>query len=156
MYQTRSFRSALLAVFIVLLSLSLVSCGDNGYADAANQALANYNSASGAAIDQLSKINDDNSMVSDPTWKKDTLKVLDSFQAAGQAFASLPEAPDSFKKADGLMKKTAFEIQTFVDTGKRMVNNEDINEVDALNSQLDKINGLITQIDAAIEEGNNN
>jgi flagellar hook-associated protein FlgK len=156
MYRTRLSRITLLSTFVVMLSIILTACGDNGYADAANQALANYNDASGAAIDQLSKINDDNSIVSDPTWKKDTLKVLDSFQAAGQAFASLPEAPDEFKKADGLMKKVAFEIQTFVDTGKRMVNNEDINEVDALNSQLDKINDLITQIDAAIEEGNNN
>jgi len=154
MNKTGSVRNVLLGVLIVLLSLSLTACGDNGYADAANQALSNYNDASGAAIDQLSKINDDNSMVSDPSWKKDTLSVLDDFETAGQAFASLPEAPDEFKKADGLMKKAAFEIQTFVDTGKRMVDNEDINEVDALNEQLNKINDLITQIDAAIEEGN--
>ena len=154
MQSVRSIRKSVLVSIIFVFAFSLVACGDNGYADAANAALAGYNTASQAAVAQLSQINDNNDIVKDQAWKDATSKVLDQYEAAGKAFASLPEAPDQYKKADALMKEVSFEIKTFVDTGRRMVENEDINEVDGLNAQLTKVNDLITQIDAAIKEGN--
>lgn len=150
----RFVKNILFGALIVLLCFSLAACGDNGYADAANKALQDYNTAANAAVAQLSKINSDNSIVSDQAWKDATMSALDQFEAAGKAFASLPQAPDQYKEADSLMKEASFEIKTFVDTGRRMVDNEDLNEVDGLNQQLTKLNDLVTKINAAIAAGN--
>jgi hypothetical protein len=135
---------------LLVLALSLTACGLDEYADAANTALGNFNSAGEAVTEQLFMINDDNAIISDPDWQEATFSALDEMEAAGKAFASLPETPAGYEQVDSLLTDLAFETASFVDTTRNMIETEDIDQVDAVNESLTAVNDLVTQVDAAI------
>jgi hypothetical protein len=150
----RSTHKSVLISFILVLALGLTACGLDEYADAANTALANYNSAVQTATEQLQMLNGDNAIVGDADWQDQTSSALDELEAAGKAFASLPETPAGYEEVDSLMTDLAFATTSFVDTGRDLINTQDINQVDALNEDLATMNDLVTQIDAAITAAN--
>jgi hypothetical protein len=146
---TRTFTFVLL-----VLALSLTACGLDEYADAANTALGNFNSAGEAVTEQLFMINDDNSIISDPDWQETTLSALDGFEAAGKAFASLPETPAGYEQVDSLLTDLAFETNSLVGAIRTMIATGDINQVDAVNDRMTTVNNLVTRVDAAISAAN--
>jgi len=153
----QSFRStpkSVLVSFILVFALGLTACGLDEYADAANTALANFNTSGNAVSEQLLMINDDNSIIGDPDWQAATASALDDFEAAGKAFASLPETPAGYEEVDALITDLAFETTSFVDVTRNMIDTQDINQVDAVNEGLASVNDLVTQIDAAITAAN--
>jgi hypothetical protein len=150
----RSIHKSVLVLLVLVFALSLSACGLDEYADAANTALTNFNSAGEGITKQLFMINDNNSIISDAAWQEDTLSALDQFEAAGQAFASLPETPAGYEEVDSLITKLAFETTSFADTTRNMIATEDINQVDAVNQGMNAVNDLVTQIDAAITAAN--
>ncbi len=143
-----------LTFVLLVLALSLTACGLDEYADAANTALGNFNSTGEAVTEQLFMINDDNAIISDPDWQSTTLSALDEMEAAGKAFASLPETPAGYEQVDSLLTDLAFETASFVDTTRNMIETEDINQVDAVNASLATVNDLVTQVDSAIGSAN--
>jgi len=149
---TRTFAFALL---IGVMAFGLAACGGSEYVDAANTALTNFNSAGNTISEQLFMINDDNSIISDPDWKANTTAALDEFEAAGKAFASLPEAPEEFSATNDLLTELAFETNTFVEIARTMLETEDLSNMDALNEQMTVVNDLVAQADASIQEVNN-
>jgi flagellar hook-associated protein FlgK len=153
----KSFRSthkSVLVSLILVFALGLTACGLDEYADATNTALANFNTSGGAVSEQLFMINDDNAIIGDPDWQAATTSALDEFEAAGKAFASLPETPAGYEEVDALITDLAFETTSFVDVTRNMIDTQDINQVDAVNAGLASINDLVTQIDAAITAAN--
>lgn len=146
---TRTF-----TIVLLVLTFSLTACGLDEYADAANTALSNFNSAGTAVSEQLFMINDDNAIISDPDWQAATLSALDEMEAAGKAFASLPETPAGYEQVDSLLTDLAFETTSFVDITRNMIETGDINQVDAVNESLTTVNDLVTQVDAAITAAN--
>ncbi len=151
----KSIRTLTFVFLIGLMSFGLAACGGSEYADATNTALANFNSAGNAVTEQLFMINDDNSIISDPAWKESTSAALDDFEAAGKAFASLPEAPEEYTATNELLTELAFETASFVDIARTMVETEDLNNMDALNEQLSVVNDLVSQVDDSIRAVNN-
>jgi flagellar hook-associated protein FlgK len=150
----RSTHKSVLVSLILVLALGLSACGLDEYADATNTALANFNSSGDAISQQLFMINDDNAIIGDPDWQAATTSALDDFEAAGKAFASLPETPAGYEDVDALITDLAFETTSFVDVTRNMIDTQDINQVDAVNEGLSSINNLVTQIDAAISAAN--
>jgi hypothetical protein len=152
----QSFRSTRKSVLILLVvfALGLTACGLDEYADATNTALANFNAAGETVTQQLFMINDDNAIIGDADWQEATLAALDEFEAAGRAFASLPETPAGYEEADARITDLAFETASFVDTTRNMIETQDINQVDAVNESMSAINELVTQVDAAIAAAN--
>ena len=150
----KSIRTLSMFLLIGILAFSLTACGSSEYADAANTALSNFNSAGQTISEQLFMINDDNSIISDPAWKESTTSALDAFESAGKAFASLPEAPEEFKAANDIMTELAFETNSFVDIARNMLETEDLSQIDAINEQMSVVNDLVTQVDAAINTAN--
>lgn len=153
MQSFRSVRKSVL-VLLVVFALGLTACGLDEYADAANTALANFNAAGNTVSEQLFMINDNNEIISDADWQAATLSALDEFEAAGKAFASLPETPAGYEEVDSLITDLAFATTSFVDTTRGMIDNGDINQVDAVNESLATVNDLVTQVDAAINAAN--
>lgn len=154
MMSFRSTRKSALVLLALIFALSLSACGLDEYADATNTALANFNSAGNAVSEQLFMINDNNSIISDPTWQKETLAALDEFEAAGKAFANLPETPAGYEEVDALVTELAFKTTSFVDIVRNMIETEDINQMDAVNESLSAVNDLVAQIDTAIGAAN--
>ena len=154
MLSFRSTRKSVLISFALVFALGLTACGLDEYADATNTAMANYNSASQAATQQLQMINEDNAIIGDADWQDQTYSALDELEAAGQAFASLPETPAGYEEVDSLVTDLAFATTSFVDTARDMIGTQDINQVDAINEDLATMNDLVTQIDAAITAAN--
>jgi hypothetical protein len=150
----RSIHKSVLVSLILVFALGLTACGLDEYADATNTALANFNASGQAVSEQLFMINDDNAIISDPDWQAATTSALDEFEAAGKAFASLPETPAGYEEVDALITDLAFETTSFVDVTRNMIDTQDINQVDAVNAGLASINDLVTQIDAAITAAN--
>jgi hypothetical protein len=150
----RSTRKSVLISFVLVFALGLTACGLDEYADAANTALANFNAAGNAVSEQLFMINDNNEIISDADWQATTLSALDELEAAGKAFASLPETPAGYEEVDSLITDLAFATTSFVDTTRGMIDSGDINQVDAVNEDLAAMNDLVTQIDAAITAAN--
>lgn len=154
MLSFRSTRKSVFISFVLVFALALTACGLDEYADAANTALANFNSAGNAVSEQLFMINDNNEIINDADWQAATLSALDDFEAAGKAFASLPETPAGYEEVDSLITDLAFETTSFVDTTRGMIESGDINQVDAVNESLAAVNDLVTQVDAAISAAN--
>lgn len=150
----KSFRTFTFVLLVLSLSLSLTACGLDQYADAANTALGNFNSAGEAVTTQLFMINDNNAIINDPDWQETTYSALEEMEAAGKAFASLPEAPAGYEQVDSLLTDLAFETNTFVGITRNMIKTGDINQVDAVNESLTTVNDLVTQVDAAITAAN--
>jgi hypothetical protein len=150
----RSIHKSVLVSFVLVFALGLTACGLDEYADATNTALANFNASGGAVSEQLFMINDDNAIIGDPDWQAATTSALDEFEAAGKAFASLPETPAGYEEVDALITDLAFETTSFVDVTRNMIDTQDINQVDAVNAGLASINDLVTQIDTAISAAN--
>jgi archaellum component FlaG (FlaF/FlaG flagellin family) len=146
---TRTFTFVLL-----VLALSLTACGLDEYADAANTALGNFNSAGTAVSEQLFMINDDNAIINDPDWQEATFSALDEMEAAGKAFASLPETPAGYEQVDSLLTDLAFETNSFVDITRNMIETGDLNQMDAVNESLTTVNDLVVEVDSAITAAN--
>jgi hypothetical protein len=150
----RSTRRSVLISFVLVFALALSACGLDEYADAANTALANFNAAGNTISEQLFMINDNNGIIADADWQAATQSALDEFEAAGKAFASLPETPAGYEEVDSLITDLAFATTSFVDTTRGMIDSGDINQVDAVNESLATVNDLVTQVDAAISAAN--
>jgi flagellar hook-associated protein FlgK len=150
----RSIHKSVLVSLVLVFALGLTACGLDEYADATNTALANFNASGQAVSEQLFMINDNNAIIGDPDWQAATTSALDDFEAAGKAFASLPETPAGYEEVDALITDLAFETTSFVDVTRNMIDTQDINQVDAVNAGLASINDLVTQIDAAITAAN--
>jgi hypothetical protein len=150
----RSTRKSVLFLLVLVFALGLTACGLDEYADATNTALANFNAAGEGITQQLFMINEDNAIIGDPAWQEETLSALDEFEAAGQAFASLPETPAGYEEVDSLVTDLAFETTSFVDTTRNMIETQDISQVDAVNEGMTAVNDLVSQIDAAITAAN--
>ncbi len=150
----QSIRKSALVLMIGIIAFSVSACGLDEYADAVNTALGNFNSSGEAVTTQLFMINDNNAIISDPEWQSTTLSALDEMEAAGKAFASLPETPAGYEQVNSLLTDLAFETTSFVDTTRNMIETEDINQVDAVNASLTTVNDLVAQIDAAISAAN--
>jgi hypothetical protein len=143
-----------LTFVLLVLALSLTACGLDEYADAANTALGNFNSAGTAVSEQLFMINDDNAIINDPDWQEATFSALDEMEAAGKAFASLPETPAGYEQVDSLLTDLAFETTSFVDTARNMIETGDLNQMDAVNESLAVVSDLVAEIDSAITAAN--
>lgn len=154
MQSFRSIHKSVLVSLVLVFALGLTACGLDEYADATNTALANFNTSGGAVSEQLFMINDNNAIIGDPDWQAATTSALDEFEAAGKAFASLPETPAGYEEVDALITDLAFETTSFVDVTRNMIDTQDINQVDAVNAGLANINDLVTQIDTAITAAN--
>jgi hypothetical protein len=150
----RSTRKSVLVSLVLVFALSLTACGLDEYADAINTALANFNSAGQTVSEQLFMINDNNDIISDPAWQEEMLAALDELEAAGKAFASLPETPAGYEEVDSLVTDLAFETTSLVDTIRTMIDTQDINQMDAVNESMSAVNDLVTQVDAAISTAN--
>lgn len=147
-------RKSIVVTLLLVLALSLSACGLDEYADATNAALASYNSATEAVSQQLFMINDDNAIVSDPDWKSETLAAADALESAAQAFASLPETPAGYEEVDSLLTSLAFETTSYTDTVRDLVENEDLSLTEEVDSQIQALNDLVSQIDVAITAAN--
>ena len=142
-------------VFLVGVSmLALTACGDTKYVDALNTNMDALNSAIPPINQQIDKLSQDNTLLGDKTWQAATTTAVDNLDAAGKAFANLPPAPDRLKDVDALVKELAFEINSFSDTFRTMIANQDINQLDTANSHMTKINDLMTKMNAAIDAAN--
>jgi len=145
------------SVFIVVaavLALSLSGCADDKYVESLNPALENFNAGLAAFNAQVDQLNQDNAVVSDPTWQSDTKSALDKLDKAGKAFASLPEAPDRLKAVDALVKQVAFETNTVVTLYTQLINNQDMSQVDAANTHVTNLSNLVGQINDEIDKAN--
>ncbi len=139
---------------VAVLALSLSSCADDKYVESLNPALENFNAGLAAFNAQVDQLNQDNAVVSDPTWQSDTKSALDKLDKAGKAFASLPEAPDRLKAVDALVKQVAFETNTVVTLYTQLINNQDMSQVDAANAHVTNITNLVGQINDEIDKAN--
>jgi hypothetical protein len=149
-----SVRKLVLVLMVFVFALGLMGCGADEYAEATNAALADFNAAGGALTDQLMMINSDNAIISDPDWQDATWSAVDEFEAAGQAFASLPEAPEEYQTADALLTDLAFETTSLADAARTMIETQDPSQINVVNEIMGNINSLVTQVDDAISAGN--
>ena len=150
----QSIRKSALVLMIGVFAFSVSACGLDEYDDAVNTELGNFNAAGDAVSNQLLMINDDNTIISDPDWQSATLSALDEMEAAGKTFASMPETPAGYEQVNSLLTDLAFETNSFVDTTRSMIETEDLNQMDAVNTSLSNVNDLVAQIDAAISAAN--
>jgi hypothetical protein len=153
----KSFRSthkSVLVSLIIVFALGLTACGLDEYADAINTALANFNAAGQAVTEQLFMINDNNDIIGDPEWQENMLAAVDELEAAGKAFASLPETPAGYEEVDSLVTDLAFATTSLTDSIRTMIDTQDINQIDTINENMSAMNDLVTQTDAAIAAAN--
>ncbi len=139
---------------LAIFTLGISGCGGADYSEAANAALAAYNSANESLNQQLFKINDDNAILEDANWQQETLAAADTFSTAAKAFTTLPEAPSKYAQADALLKDLASKASAYADNARKLVNEKDLSLLSTLDSQITDINSTIDKIDAALDAAN--
>ncbi len=155
MKATQFVKRSVLVFLVATSMLLLAACGDSQYVDALNKKMDALNQAVPPLNDQINKLSQDNTLLGDQTWQNDATAAVDKLDTAGKDFANLPPAPDRLKDVDALVKELAFEINSYADTFRAMIQNQDINQLNTANSHMDNINNLIKKIDDAIAAANN-
>jgi hypothetical protein len=134
---------------IGVVAFGLAACGSE-YVDAFNPAMDTFNAAAQGINAQIEQLNQDNTLLGDPTWQDETIAAMEVFEESGKALAALPEAPEELAEVDSLVQEMAFETNLFVNAYYDMIENQDISQIDEANSHMDNINSLIGQTNDAI------
>jgi len=100
---------------------------------------------------QVEQLNEDNELYYDSAWQEETSAVLDTFQSAGDAFNSLPEAPEGYTALDQLAKELFDATSSYVDTFYTGMNEGDLSYIDTANEYMDQINSLLGDINNEID-----
>ncbi len=137
-------------IVVGLLALTLMGCGST-YIDAFNPAIDEFNTALTGFNTQVDKVNNDNSMFTDPQWVAETETALSTLHGSAQALNNLPETDsEEYDKLADLTMQMADTTMDAADAFRAAIDSGDIDQLDGADIYIDQINSLLPQLNAEV------